>query len=115
MENKTIFIRGDLNALHNGVLPLRNQTWIKVLRKVYGNITDGQDIWLFEDTEHNGKMDPTIFPGKIRDLGKEDEYEILVDEKKMQYLSETKQFKGYSVEDVINQRLFEEMQENEKD
>ena len=68
-------------------------------------------IWLSADTDYKGKKDPTIFPGIIRDIGKnegeDEEYEIIVNESDMKYLSESEEFKEYSVEDVINRDRFE--------
>lgn len=105
-QKKVIFIRGDLNAFHDGVIPLRNTRWIELIKKHYGPIHDGLRIWLYEETQHDGKIDPTIFPGIIKDIGVEDEYEIQVDEKDMQYLSESKKFQNYSVADVVESKNF---------
>lgn len=103
---KQLFIRGDLNALQDNVIPLRNDIWIQALRREHGKITDGLNIWLFELTIKNGKYDPTVFPGTIRDIGKEDEYEILVNDKEMKYLSESEKFKGYDLKDIIGEEWF---------
>ena len=97
---KQLFIKGDLNALENGMIPLRNSRWISILEKEYGKIYDGMRIWLYEMTMHNDKMDPTVFPGVIKDLGKQDEYQILVDENDFEYLSESTKFKDYSIQDI---------------
>jgi hypothetical protein len=61
---KQLFFRGDLNDLYDGKLPLRNQKYIDALKKEYGEILDGQRIWLFELTKKRGKYDQTIFPDK---------------------------------------------------
>ena len=90
-KKKIIFIKGDLNSLQQGIIPLRNQIWLKVIEKHYGPIQDGLKIWLYENTERDGKIDPTVFPGIIRETGIEDEYEIHVDEKDMKYLFESKE------------------------
>jgi len=98
-KEKQQFIRGDLNDLRNGKIPLRNQKWIDVIKTHYGSIYDEQKIWLFEVTKNNGLYDPTIFPGVVKAIG--DQFEIIVNESDMQYLSECNEFKGYSLEDVI--------------
>ena len=106
-RKKQLFIHGDLNAFGGyGYIPLRNQYWIDLLKKECGDIRDGMQIWLYENTQRDGKPDPTIFPGVIKDIGKENEYEIQVDEKDMQYLSESKEFKDYSVADVVDHEEF---------
>jgi hypothetical protein len=86
MMKKQLFIRGDLNDLQHGKIPLRNKMWIDALHAEYGDITDGQRIWLYEITKHNGKYDPTIFPGII--LISDGEYEIQINEAEMEYLSD---------------------------
>ena len=106
---KQIFIRGDLNSLDGGIIPLRNQVWIEILKREYGLINDKMRIWLYEKTQKNGSDDPTIFPGIIKDLGKDDEYDILVNEKEMKYLSESKEFNNYSIDDVINNDYFKKV------
>lgn len=93
---KPVFIRGDLNALRDGVIPLRNEVWVALLKKTYGQINDGQQIWLYELTGD----DPTVFPGTIRDIGKDDEYEILVNESDFEYLSESEECRGLTRDDL---------------
>jgi hypothetical protein len=114
-DKKQLFIPFDLNSLMRGgdTHPLRNQQSIAALRQEYGEIRDGQQIWLFALTMNNDKYDPTIFPGTIRDIGKsdEDEYEIIVDEKDMEYLSESEQFKGCSIADIIGEEWFNELKQ----
>ena len=112
-NKKQLFIFGDLNALGGyGFIPLRNPIWVEALKNEYGDIHDGLQIWLFALTEKNGKYDPTVFPGVIRDINKQDEYEIVVDEKDMEYLSESTRFKGYTIEDVIGKEWYDEIRNN---
>lgn len=103
---KQLFIRGDLNSLKNGTIPLRNPIWIEMLKREYGKIYDGMDIWLYEETRRGGVIDPTIFPGVIRKTDVNDEFDIVISENRMKYLSESKEFKNYSVDDVINDIYF---------
>lgn len=113
-SKKQLFIGSNLNDIYvkygtdEEVMPLRNPVLISLLKKEYGEILDGMKIWLSANTKNNDKQDPTIFPGTIRDIGKKDEYEILVDEKEMQYLSESEQFKDYSIEDVLDRSKYTE-------
>lgn len=107
---KQLFIRGDLNDFYDGKFPLRNQKWIDAIKAEYGGISDGQKIWLFEVTERNGKYDPTIFPGVIRITN--GEFEIHANESDMMYLSESEQFKGYSMEDIVGTEYFNSMKKH---
>jgi len=109
METKKQFIRGDLNDFYDGRFPLRNEECINAIKKNYGKIYDGLLIWLFDFTIKNGKYDPTIFPGIIKNVGKTDEYEIVVDENDMKYLSESDEFKNYSIKDVIGEVNYNEL------
>lgn len=104
---KQLFISG-VDNLEDGVMQLRNQTWISLLRKEYGKIDDGMKIWLAVDAKNNGLRDPTIFSGIIRDVGVENEYEVLINEKDIKYLSESEEFKDYSIEDVLGSVKFNE-------
>jgi hypothetical protein len=103
-EKKQIFLRGDLNDFYDGKFPLRNPKYMDMLKAEYGGIFDGQKIWLFEITKKNGKYDPTIFPGIIKVIN--NEFEIHVNESDMMYLSESEEFKNYSIEDVIGTEWF---------
>jgi hypothetical protein len=44
MSPKQLFIKGYLNDLYDGVIPLRNTVWIALLKKAYGDNLDGQHI-----------------------------------------------------------------------
>ncbi len=107
-SGKQFFLSADLNDLmeDSRFLPLRNQKSIEILRKEYTNIVDGLKIWLFAPTFNHGKFDPTIFPGIIKDLGKLDEYKIMVDEKEMKYLSGSEMFNKYSIENIIGNEWY---------
>ena len=108
---KQLFIRGDLNSFQEGNIPLANQVWIAVLKDEYGEIKNDMKIWLYEEVIKNEKRLLLVFPGIIHDIGKnegeDEEYEIIVNESDMKYLSESEEFKEYSVEDVINRDRFE--------
>jgi len=108
-SKKQLFLHGNLNDLYDGKMPLRNPKHIELLKKEYGDIYDGQSIWLFELTKHNGKYDPTIFPGVIRLT--DGQLEIHIKESDMVYLSESEEFKGYSIEDVIGMEWLNSLKE----
>lgn len=96
---KQLFIRGDFNDLHDGKISLRNQVWISLLKKEYGEHLDGQNIWLYEKTDRGGKGDPWVFRGVI---GRDEagEYEVSVNEKDFKRLTELSEFKDYTFEDL---------------
>jgi Cysteine-rich CPCC len=99
MREKQLFIRGDLNDLYDGIIPLRNTVWIALLKKAYGENLDGKQIWLYENTGRDGRGDPLIFPGVVKEV-ETGEYEISVNERDFKHLSEVEEFRGYSAEDI---------------
>lgn len=116
MLKKQLFICVDLNKLHGyeyDPVPLRSKEGLNDIINSYGEIKDGMQIWCFDLTKYKGKYDPTIFPGRIIYPGVESEYEIKVNEKDMEYLSESEKFKDYSVEDVIGKEWYEELKRTE--
>lgn len=102
MSKKQLFIRGDLNSFQDGFIPLRNPVWVCALKKEYGDDLENKSIWLYEKTVRDGKEELVIFPGVILKPEKEiDEYKIIVNEDNFEYLSDSKKFIGYKIEDVI--------------
>lgn len=99
LQHTQLFIRGDLNDLHDGIISLRNTVWIALLKKYYGEHLNGQHIWLYERTGKDPNGDPWVFPGLVRETGG-GQYEIVVDEKDFKRLSEVKEFKGYAPDDL---------------
>ena len=105
-NKKTVFIRGDLNSLQNGYIPLRNHMWLDVIKYNYGDIYDGMKIWMYEKTRVDGKLVPTVFQGVIRIISSKSEYSVEVDESQMQYYNQIAIFKDYTLEDIISEELY---------
>lgn len=113
MTNKHLFIRGDLNALDNSQIPLRNPVWISILKNEYGSIENGQLIWLYEKTVKDNVDDLILFPGTVRTCDEEGGgYLIEVNENDFEYLSESIKFKNYSIQDVIGTVWEEEVEKH---
>ncbi|MGB9163281.1 MAG: hypothetical protein WCC41_02300 [Rhodomicrobium sp.] len=72
------------------------------------NIYDGLKIWLYSDTYQNRKLDPSVFQGIVRFNEELGEFEIEAKESDMVWLSESEQFKDYSIEDVIGKEMCRE-------
>src|SRR3989338_4679380 len=110
-SKKQLFIGIGLHGLYDysdgftGVVNLRNRIEISLIKKEYGEIKDGQKLWLYFNSKNKGKIDPTILPGFIYYKGKNrednEEYEIKVDEKDFMYLSESEEFRSYLPEDIF--------------
>ncbi len=105
---KQIFIYCDLNKLlYVDRYPLTNRIIIDQIKKGYGDIFDGMSIWLYSPTFKNGKFDPSIFPGTIKRDNESREMWIDAKESDMVWLSESEEFKDYSIEDVIGREMYE--------
>lgn len=113
MNKKQLFIYADLNDLGSGegFLPLRNLKVIDMLKQEYGEVTEGLKIWLFSPTYKNNTLDPTIIPGEIKKVKNTGELQIHVDEKDMEYLSESEKFKGYSIEEIMGKEWPESLKD----
>lgn len=102
MRKKQLFIRGDLNALCDSHIPLRNPVWISILKNEYGPKLDGQNIWLYEKVVRDGKQDLIIFPGIVKNnSGISNEYLIQINEEAFEYLSESTEFGEHSIEEIV--------------
>jgi len=59
----------------------------------------------------NNKINLQIFPGEIRDVESSGECKVYVDEKDVIDLSQSKEFKDYSLEDIIGAEWFNSIKE----
>ena len=97
MSPEQLFIRGDLNDLYEGVIPLRNTVWIALLKKGCGENLDGQHIWLYEKLAATAGVTLGFFRGSTNEDG---EYEIAVNDEDFRWLSEYEESKEYAVDDL---------------
>jgi len=91
--------------------PLSNRIIIDQIRNGYGDILDGMSIWLYSPTFKNGKFDPSIFPGTIRRDNESGEMWMDAKEADMVYLSESEQFKDYTIEDVVGSERYRSLRD----
>ena len=104
MNNKIIFIRGDLNTLQEGIMPLNNQVWIKILKDFYGDL-DGKKIWLYEKTSQNiDRSNLLIFPGLVSI--KNNDFFVKISEQDVKPLEKYPEFDEWEIKDVIQDPLF---------
>jgi hypothetical protein len=116
LMKKQTFIPVDLNKLpYVERYPIMNQSTIDTIKNEYGDIYDGLKIWLYSDTYKNRKLDPSVFQGIVRFNEELCEFEIEAKESDMVWLSESEQFKDYSIEDVIGKEMYDEYRKKRPD
>ena len=116
LMKKQTFIPVDLNKLpYMERYPIMNQSTIDTIKNEYGDIYDGLKIWLYSDTYQNRKLDPSVFQGIVRFNEELGEFEIEAKESDMVWLSESEQFKDYSIEDVIGKEMYDEYRKKRPD
>lgn len=114
MSHKKIkFVHPDMNVFYGfGFIPLRYPLLIKEIEEEYGAIRVGQKIWLSMYSVRNEKLDPTVFPGIIQYSSEpkyDSKYKIVINERDFEYLSESKEFVGYTIPDVLGVKIYQDI------
>ena len=107
------FIYNDLNDLVNDRELVTNPLVFKKILDVYGEVFSGMELFLWTDSSNDeDKFDPMVYKGKFISDDKDKHWYIEVkDDKKIKRLSESDEFKDYSVLDIIGEKEYKTMQE----
>ncbi len=110
MKNK--FIYNDLNGLVNGRVLVINPLTFKAILDTYNEAFSGMEVFLWtDDLNEQNKFDPMVYKGVfISDDKDKHWYFEIKDDKKIKHLSESDEFKDYSLLDIIGEKEYKIIQ-----
>lgn len=103
---KKQFVYADLNSSHDDKIAIFNPLTFWSLIEKYGDVYSGLEILLWSDDEDDkNKPDPILFKGKLVFDEKKKWWLLAIDVKSIQHLSDSMEFKDYTVAEIQNERF----------